>query len=407
MTKSGTNQVHGSAYWGYNSNVFNAMNNLDKKTFTKAPWRVENQFAGTVGGPVVIPKVYDGKDKTFFFVSGLRWTDRQFQSGTAIGGAPTADGQDVLRNAVGNLPQIKSLLKYLPAAQTPNGSVARFNANGQSYAVPVGTLSGAAPVTADYWQWLFRGDHRFNDKWSLSGRYMLDDRISSSGQAVPPGLTSQTPARRQAAGITLTTTFPRTMFNELRLGFQRIYSNTVAADLSGIAIPSIEVSELGLTGFNAAASRTAIGLAVNLPQSQVLNNYQLADNFGLMKGNHSMKFGFDIRRSNQNQDFNPTLRGRLAYPTLDALVADTASTASINVLLPGVNRWQAYQYYDYAFYVQDEWRIYSKFTLTYGIRYDSPGNPVDYLKSVNDQVVAANNNNPGVYLYAGPAAGHE
>ncbi len=114
LTKSGTNAFHGSAFWMYNGNSLNARSNLDKRTFTKAPWRVQNQGGGTVGGPVI-------KDKTFFFASGLRWTDHRFASGTAIGGAPTTEGQTVIRNAVGTLPQVKALLENLPAAQAPTG----------------------------------------------------------------------------------------------------------------------------------------------------------------------------------------------------------------------------------------------------------------------------------------------
>jgi len=387
ITKSGTNSYHGSAYWSYNGNPLNSRSNLDKRVFTKAPWRVENQFAGTVGGKII-------KDRTFFFASGLRWTDRQFQSGTSITGAPTAEGKTIIQGAAGSLPQVKALLDFLPAAQTPTGQTVRFTHQGQSYTVPIGTLSGAAAVTGDFWQWMGKVDHRLTDKHSLMFRFMYDDRTEVSGQAVPFGLTNRTPAKRYAGAVNLNSSLSPTMFNELRLNYQRLDSVTSAADERAVTIPSLEVPELGLNGFNAAASRTAIGLAVNLPQAQVLNNYQLQNNFGWLKGNHSMKFGIDIRRQDQNQDFNPTIRGRLVYNTLNDLVADIGQTASVNTFLPGVGRWQAYQYYDYFFYLQDEWRITPRFTLTYGVRYETPGNPTDFLKEVNDRVVAQNNNDP-------------
>lgn len=147
---------------------------------------MQNQGGGTVGGPVI-------KDKTFFFASGLRWTDHRFASGTAIGGAPTTEGQTVIRNAVGTLPQVKALLENLPAAQAPTGNVVRFNYRGASYVVPVGTLSGAASNTLDAWQWSGRVDHRFNDKHTLMGRFMYDTRTTVDGQSTPPGLTSLSP----------------------------------------------------------------------------------------------------------------------------------------------------------------------------------------------------------------------
>jgi outer membrane receptor protein involved in Fe transport len=387
VTKSGTNEFHGSAYWFYNGNKLNARSNLDKRNFPRAPWRVENQFAGTLGGPI-------RRDKTFFFGSLLRWTDRRFASGTAIGAAPTAEGQAILRNAAGNRPQVKALLDFVPPAQTPTGRTATFTLGGQTYNVPLGTLSGAAANLQDVWQWMGRVDHKLNEKHSLLGRYMFDDRITVGGQGVPPGLLSRSPARRQAASAGVNSTFSPTVYNELRLSFQRLSSVTSAEDPRAETIPNIEIAELGMTGFNAAASRTAFGLAVNLPQAQVLNNYQIADNFSLLRGRHAFKFGLDFRRQDQIQDFNPTIRGRLAYNTLQDFVDDIAQTASINTFLPGVPRWQAYRYYDYFFYLQDEWRVNNRLTLTYGIRYETPGNPAQWLADINRRVVAANNNDP-------------
>jgi hypothetical protein len=152
---------------------------------------------------------------------------------------------------------------------------------------------------------------------------------------------------------------------------------------------------MGLQGFNASIARTAIGLAVNLPQSQITNNYQLANNFSLIRGSHAMKFGIDFRRQEQFQDFNPTLRGRLTYPTLTNFVNDQAQVASINVLQSGLPRFQSYRYYDYFWFWQDEWRVRPGFTLTYGIRYESPGNAFAWLEQVGRTVLANNNNNPG------------
>ena len=396
VTKSGTNNLHGSAFWRHNDNQLNSRSNLDKRIFPKAPWRIENQVAAQVGGPVI-------KNRTFFFGSLMRWTDRQFASGANITGAPTEAGKALLRPFAAGRPGLAAVLDYLPAAQTGTGQTIGANIAGQDIRIPIGTLSGAQPAMLNAWQWMVKGDHRFNDKHSVTMRLLADNRTQISGQSVPPGLTSQSPAKRYNANLGLTSTLTSTMFNEFRVAFGRIQSETLAADTKSLAIPSLEVTELGLTGFNAATTRTAIGLAVNLPQSQVLNNYQLVNNFSILKSTHNMKMGIDIRRQDQNQDFNPTIRGRLQYQTLQDVINDTPNVQAINSFLPGVPRWQGYKYYDYFFYWQDEWRIKPTFTLTYGVRYESPGNAVNFLKRINDRVVAQNNNNPDYRMDLPPA----
>jgi len=388
ITKSGTNAFHGTAYWTNNNNHFNSLSNLNKQAhFTAAPYRNENQFAGTFGGPVV-------KDKTFFFVSLLRWTDRQLGSGASIAAAPTQAGDDLLKPLAATRPQLQALLTFLPPAQTATGKFVNVTANGQTLQIPVGILAGVAPNLLNDWQWSARGDHRFSDKENLSMLYQWDDRVAVNGQAVPAGLTSNVPERRQVATSALTSSFSPNVFNEVRLAFNRYVTATTAANVSSQSIPSIEVAELGLTGFNAAASRTAIGFALNLPQSAVYNNYQLADTLSLIKGAHSVKFGIDFQRQNQFTVFNPTLRGRLAYANLQGLVDDQSQVATINTPLPGIPTTQYYKYNNYFFFVQDEWRVKPNFTLTYGIRYESPGNSFDLLKRLNQNEVALNGNNP-------------
>jgi hypothetical protein len=399
ITKGGTNSLHGSAYWTYNSNRLNSRSNLDERVFPRAPWRVENQFAGTLGGPVI-------KNKTFLFGSILRWTDRRFASGSSITGAPTEAGRQALQSISANRPQVRALLNNLPAAQIPSNQSFTVNADGRQVAIPYGTLAGAASNTLDVWQWSGRVDHRFNDKHSFMSRIMYDDRVEISGQSVPPGLTSNVPARRQAYLGNLTSTLSPTTFNEMRFNFQRLRSQSNATDPNAITIPNIEINQLGLTGFNAAAARTAIGLAVNLPQAQITNNYQFSNNLTLLKDSHSFKFGIDFRRAEQFQDFNPTLRGRLNYETLQQFVDDAAAVQSINVLQAGLPTFQAYRYYDYFFFAQDEWRATSRMTLTYGIRYETPGNPFNWLRDLNATVVANNNNNPGFRIDDMPGRQH-
>ena len=394
ITKSGTNELHGTLYWFHNSNRLNSRSNLDEANFPRAPFRINNQVAGTLGGPVYIPGVYNGRDRTFFFGSLLRWTDRALGSGSVINGAPTEAGRQVLQ-PFANRPPVKALLDFLPAAQVPTGQTARFTADGRTFDVPLGRLSGATSQRFDDWQWSGRIDHAFNNAHRLSGRYMYDDSMGSGfGQATPPGLSTVNPVRRQAATSALTSTFSPTLFNEFRVSYQRLATITTADDPRSETIPSIEVNELGLTGFNAAAARTAIGLAVNLPQFRYNNTYQIQQTLGVIRGGHTMKFGLDFRRQDIVSFFLPTLRGRLVYNNLQDLVDDVAQIANINSPLRGGQSNQYYKFYDYFFFLQDEWRVRPNFTLTYGLRYESPGNPMKNLADANARIVAANNNDP-------------
>mgnify|MGYP003920069515 FL=1 len=185
ITKSGTNELHGTLYWFHNSNKLNSRSNLDEANFPRAPFRINNQVAGTLGGPVYIPGVYNGRDRTFFFGSLLRWTDRALGSGSVINGAPTEAGRQVLQ-PFANRPPVKALLDFLPAAQVPTGQTARFIADGRTFEVPLGWLSGATSQRFDDWQWSGRIDHSFNNAHRLSGRYMYDDSRGSGFGRPPP-----------------------------------------------------------------------------------------------------------------------------------------------------------------------------------------------------------------------------
>ena len=413
--KSGTNEFHGSGFIFHNNENLNACSNLDKQAGfcnpnatiearKKAPLRKEFQYGFTFGGPLNLPRFgegtpyfYRGKDRTFFFGDFQRWTDRQLGSGTTINGAPTDAGRSVLQQFA-NRPQVAALLQYLPAG-TPNGRSVNVVVGGTTYNVPLGNLTGSSSVKFDSNQGSVRIDHRFNDRNLLYGRYRFDNNTSSgAGQVTPAGLTTLVPTKTKAATIVLNSILTSRMSNEARIAWSRFDSVTTAQDPSSQAIPSIEVTDLGLTGFNAAASRTAIGLAVNLPQFRINDTYQITDALTYTTGKHNFKFGVDLRRTDVKSFFVPTTRGRVAYDSLSNLVNDNAQTATINTPLRGGDIINFYRWHEFYGYVQDEWKIASNFTLTLGLRYEYPGDSFSYLKETNERVVAINNNNPAFAL---------
>jgi hypothetical protein len=421
ITRSGSNDYHGSGFWFHNDNALNACSNTQKAgangfcnpnstdpSRRKAPFRIENQLGGTIGGPLHLPRFGEGgptyisgKDRTFFFFAIQRWWDRQLGVGQALNGAPTAEGKQILQQAAGDLPQVRALLDFLPAAQTPLNRTASFVRNGQTFVVPLGSLTGSQSSTYDDWQTSVRIDHRLSEKHSLNGRYIYQDAGAlgsipgvAASQITPPGFSSIVPARTQGVNLQLTSVLTPRWINEVRGAFLRSASSTLPLNPSSELIPSMEVVELGLRGFNAGPTRTAIGLGVNLPQSQVRNTYQLQDNISYTRGNHAFKFGADIRRNQLHQLFKPTTRGLLEYASLDFLVKDLATRANINKDLPGTARVLHNDWHDFFFYGQDEWKIRPNFTLTLGLRYENAGQPIQDLVDFNRPVVAAHNNDP-------------
>jgi carboxypeptidase family protein len=406
ITKAGTNNYHGSLFWFHNSNALNACSNTDKRagfcnsnatdpSRQHAPFRIENQIGGTVGGPLHLPRFGEGgksyisgRDRTFFFGSYQRWSDRQLGSGTTLNGAPTAEGRAVLQAAAGNLPHVAALLKHLPVAQQSINKNATFTLNGQQFSVPLGSLTGATSFFFDNHQASFRLDHNLRSNHTITGRYLYSDSdTGGTGQATPPGLTTSNVARQQTLAFSHVGTFAPTVVNELRLGYQRFATITSASDPVSEEIPSLEISELGLIGFNAAASRTAIGLAVNLPQFRTNNIYQIQDNLAWTRENHAFKLGTNIIENRIQSFFFPTIRGLLRYATLNSFVNDFAEAANINKPLPGGEAINNYNWFDVHFYGQDEWRIKPNFSLTYGLRYERPGEATLSLLPANERIV--------------------
>jgi len=412
ITKSGTNEFHGSGFWFHNDNALNACSNTNKSggfcnrnavdpSRRHAPFRIENQVGGTIGGPVI-------KDKTFFFFSIQRWFDRQLGVGTTLNGAPTEAGRQVLQAAAGDLPQVRALLRFLPAAQSPINRNATFTRNGQTFTVPLGALTGSQPSAFNDWQTSVRIDQRITEKHSLNGRYIYQDSDTIGGtasQITPSGFSSAIVGRTQGMNLSLTSVLSPRLVNEARAAYLRNASATVALNPESQDIPSIEIVELGLLGFNASATRTGIGLGVNLPQDSIRNTYQVQDTVSYSMDNHTFKFGGDIRRNQLNQLFKPTTRGLVEYSNLNRFVADVATRFNINRDLPGVASRLFLDWHDFFFFAQDEWKARPNLTFTFGLRYENPGQPIADLVDFNQPVLAAAGNDPRYVV--GPIPGRD
>jgi len=420
--KSGTNDYHGSFFWFHNNEYLNACGNLDKVASgaptgfcnenaatddrTRAPRRLENQIGFTFGGPLTVPwfgdggkpSAWKGTDRTFFFGDYQRWSDRALVSGPTLSGAPTEAGRALLQSLAGNRPQVQALLRSVPAG-TPNGTTTPITVNGSMYTIPLGDLTGSSLFVLDDHQGSVRIDHRINAKKLIYGRYRFDTQKSTgAGQVTPPGLTTFNNTGSAFSTVVLNSALTSKFSNEARIGWSRLNVLNDADDPVSKTIPSIAVVGLGMVVANLQGSRTAIGFPFNLPGFREQDTYQIANSFSYLTGNHSMKYGVELRRTDARLLGILNVRGNLSYVSLANLVNDSATVTTRSFLLPGSDSEGFYRWYEIYAFAQDEWRIRDNLTLTFGVRYEHPGDSFSYLRELNERILGANGNNPAFRL---------
>jgi hypothetical protein len=426
--KSGTNDYHGSLFWYHNDEYLNACNNLDKVATgaptgfcnsdaasdarKRAPRRNENQIGFTFGGPLTLPvfgeggdqHLWKGTDRTFIFGDYQRWSDRSLVSGPTLRGAPTDTGRAVLQSVVGDRPQVQALLRSVPAG-IPNGTFAQFTISGQpTQRVELGDFTGSSLFVFDDHQGSLRLDHSFNEQNLFYARYRFDSQNSSGGgQVTPPGLTSVNESRSSALAVVLNTVLTSRSSNEARLAWVQFSSRADAEFPVSKTIPAISIVGLGIS--NAAGSSTSLGYPATLPGFREHDTYQVTDAFSYVTGSHSMKFGVELRRTDARLLGILGQRGVVNYVSpaslpgqpvnISSFVNDIAQPAPTkSFLLAGGDSEGFYRWHEFYAFAQDEWRIRDNFTLTFGVRYEYPGDPFSYIRELNGRILAANGNNP-------------
>jgi hypothetical protein len=414
-TKSGTNEYHGQA-WLFNRN--DALTTLAPfqpySTTAKPPRLNRNQFGANIGGPVVLPKIYNGKERTFFF---FNWESGRLISGSFGGTAfvpPTAyrtgnfsgsaaviydptTGQPFSNNAIPASriqPYASKFLTYVPS---PNTNEAAINFRGPNASAPT-----------DQNQYLGRIDHRISDKNTLYGTYIFNQQM---GYSVPTYGWEYTVSRgrQQVFALCDTHVFSASTVNELRLGWSRrrpesYYGTSYKpeydiANIIGIAGVSKDPRDYGPPAFGMGYDAPAIA-ATNGPAYQHNQVWQFGDNLSINKGTHFLTMGALIYRRNFSFDeaLNPrgtfTFDGRTttlggATParenTFAAYLLGMATGGAVSPN-PFANRmdhtWQSY-------YAQDDWKVTRNLTLNLGLRYDYFAQPVERGKVTNFELNGA------------------
>lgn len=341
VTKSGTNAVHGTGYWFFRNQDFNAR---DRYAAVNPPER-RQQFGGSIGGPIK-------KDKLFYF-GNFEATRRDFPLVSSI-------LNPQFFNAAGDF------IGVCGAPATPTQC-----ANAVTY---FRRFFGTVPRTADQNAGFAKIDWQASEKQTLSMSFNLMNWESPNGIQTAAALTNAgaignngiSTVRTRWARLAHTGILSSRVVNEFRFGW---FKDRLFDDANyGLAPPGVRTA-VTVTG------QANLGVPNYLPRVQPTEDrWQFADNLSITSGKHQYKFGFDIAHTRDVEDalFNGV--GSYSYGSITNFALDLTN-------LDGGKRWQTFSQAfgpfktqvftrDWNFYAQDQWRLTQKLTLNYGLRYE-------------------------------------
>jgi Carboxypeptidase regulatory-like domain len=386
VSKSGTNQLHGAGFWYFQNSGFDAkpFGSVDK------PKKVANDFGFSMGGPVVIPHLYNGHDKTFFFgtYEGFEYPQTstvQWLVPTALMKQGNFSKEPALTNPfTGGTYSNNSLPSISPSAQAflklfPNPNYG--NTTSETAAEEGAGYNYVANLPNNYSSQQFdaRIDHYFGQKALLFGRYTWKNisLLSPNNLLLPPSTLYD---RYRILATSFNYNFSPNLINEFRFGFTlESYgksnpfdgaSITNAAGFTGIGptYPFNGITELEFTNLTSLD-------ADRLNDNDSGNLYQYNDNVTWVKGAHTVKFGVDIRhvRAAPPTSFygadnygNFTFTGMFSGNQFADFLLGVPYQSEVDQL-PGEYGGQTSTY---AAYVQDSWNVTPSFTAVYGLRYE-------------------------------------
>ena len=402
--RSGTNAFHGVLF------EFLRNDKLDANNFFNVgrarPAFQQNQFGGAVGGPVYIPKVYNGRNRTFFFADYQGTRIRKgltriftvptpaMRAGDFSGLAPIFDPETTRTGADGRAIRDGFAGNRIPAS--------RFDPIMQRYLAlfPKPNSSGIAnnyilnpKYNDDNDQGDIKIDHVLSERDSFMFRYSRGDRTFIVPLNVPDtpfnGYFSANEFLPQVidnrgAVISHTHTFSPRIVNEARFGFNRLFATVtprsngknLATDFGVRGVPSDPQSNgltvVGITGFS------SLGDSFDTRRGQ--NVFHMLDNVTIIAGKHSLKMGFEHRRTQFNLGQGSSPRGSFSYSGVfsqNPLSRAGSGNAFADFLLGlpdsasiGTNVRAGIRVRNYSSFLQDDWRISNRLTVNIGLRYE-------------------------------------
>lgn len=358
VIKSGTNEIHGTLYEFLRNDKLNARNFFETLPgATKGPFKNSN-YGGTVGGPIK-------HDRTFFFAGfeGERGRPSSSLAVTVPGAADIASAR--ASNAAADRPE--NALGVTILGLFPKENILGAKAN----------YVYSLPNIIDSDNFLVKIDHRFSDRFNLSGRYVFGNGNqtfplnSGQGSQLPPYQTV-VPTRVQLAGLNFSQVLTSRLINETRVSFNRFAQtfSPLDAAFDPASIGLITGAKGGLPTI-VVGGFESLGAPTNEPRGRVSQAYQLVDALVWTRGSHTLKIGVDYRRPlvrSYNDQFS---RGRLSFDNLADLLAGVAAPSSTSIAR-GATRRDTYTN-NLGLFIQDDWKVNGRLTLNLGLRHEYIG----------------------------------
>jgi hypothetical protein len=370
VTKSGTNQFHGSAFEYIRNSILDAADFFtNKNRGTKNPLH-RNQYGGTIGGPVL-------SDRLFFFASyeGFRQVAPQVSSTRVPTAAERASVTD---------PISQKLLQFWPSPTNLSAAPGTNN-----------FIANVGSTTFDE-TGLAKVDYNFSQNDHLSIRWaMYGGTVFTAGALPLIGGNANSPGSDSGV-IDYTHSFSSRLLNEVRFGFSRnktfitvqdsgfdaskIFTDAAGNPLPGIVNGSTNKLDSGLPTIGISGGFAPLGSTSNLPQGRRTNTYELFDNFSWIApfgaSKHSFRMGAHLRREDARRFLDGSARGVFNFTSFGDFAGSTNlinGTALVNTATLLFGSTLAYwQRYPVDFYWQDTYKIKDNFTLNYGVRYEYP-----------------------------------